>query len=257
MMTSDTLAKYFHGRYMERLERELDLNWKRLNIGLIALIASIAGYGAVIKEQVHVSQGNGDQFLLFAARTCSFEVSVLYTLAGLAVIFLVVYMLILVNQGRHWYRVNEAKVSWFENIMLFPESVGSKIDSPSVSSIYQIGIGTSGKVSVNRGIKIPLYSTGAVFSVLSALNLLNVLLTLGSFSADYPLAPTAFLLSILIFIGIITMDWMSRGTIDLTDFNKLRPVDNCTQRDVSSLIRQLDFQMNEHGESRVDQRDGD
>ena len=257
MESSDSLARYFHGRYMERLERELDLHWKRLNIGLIALIASIAGYGAVVKEQVHVSQGNGDQFLLFASRACSFEVGVLYTLAGLAVIFLVVYMLILVNQGRHWYRVNEAKVSWFENIMLFPEPASNTSESHTVSSIYQIGIGTSGRVSVYRGIKIPLYSTGFVFSVLSSFNLSNVLLGLGHISADYPVTTMAVPLSFLLVIGVATMDWMSRGTIDLTDFNKQRRVDHCTQRDVSSLIRGLDSKVNEHGESRGDQRDGD
>lgn len=238
METSDTLARYFHGRYMERLERELELHWKRLNIGLVALIASIAGYGAVINGQVNSAPGNVDQLLLVACRASPPQVTILYTLTGLAVLTLVVYMLILVNQGRHWYSVNEAKVSWFENIMLYPGSASNTCDT--VSSIYQIGIGTSGRVSVYRGIKIPLYSTGIVFSVLSSFNLTNVLLGLGHFSADYPVATMAVPLSILFVIGVAAMDWMSRGTIDLTDFNKQRRVDNCTQRDVSTLIRELD-----------------
>lgn len=240
MAYSNSLARYFHGRYMERLERELDLHWKRLNIGLVALIASIAGYGAVINGQNNSATGNVDQLLLVACRASPLQVTILYTLTGLAVLTLVVYMLILVNQGRHWYRVNEAKVSWFENIMLFPESASNTSESHTISSIYQIGIGTSGRVSVYRGIKIPLYSTGIVFSVLCSFNLTNFLLGLWHISADYPEATMAVPLSFLFVLGVVTMDYMSRGTIDLTDFNKLRRVGTCTQRDVSSLIRRLD-----------------
>lgn len=166
MSYDKSLVQHFHDRYMQRMENELSLSWTRINIALIALVASIGGYGVVVTRGALAAQMS-----LVAPVNSSCSVVLLHALASGAVLPLVVYIFILVNQGRYWYRVNEAKVVWCEQVLLGTTDLSLCAQKDRAISLYQIGNNTSGRLTIEKGIKIPLYLTATAFCALTAWNI--------------------------------------------------------------------------------------
>lgn len=224
MSYDKSLAQHFHDRYMQRMENELSLSWTRINIALIALVASIGGYGVVVTRGALAAQMS-----LVAPVNSSCSVILLHTLASGAVLPLVIYIFILVNQGRYWYRVNEAKIAWCESILLNTVDQGLPINGGIPQSLYQIGNGTSGRLTIECGIKIPLYLTGAVFSALTAWNL-SILLPsewLHEETSCFPVfIPIAGTLLYLVYMS----DKRSSAKIPIDNFDEQHPVGEAAGR---------------------------
>ena len=235
MSAETSLTRYLHERYMQRMENELDFNWKRINIGLIALIASIAGYGVIVTRA-----GYSPEMNLVAPANANIQTTILYTLASFAVLPLVSYMIVLVNQGRFWYRVNEAKVVWCETVLMKTTHQSEDHIRCSPTSLYQIGNGTSGRLSIYRGMKLPLYGTAVVFISLAAYNATLWLLLLMSMTPDSRIWLIVCPLAALLFLLVVLSDFSSRGQIHLHGFNKRYAVDDCAQQEMIKRLSELE-----------------
>lgn len=232
----DELAMYFHGKYMQRLENELSLNWQRINIGLIALIGSIAGFGII-------ARGKDGAIHIVTQTPLSAESILLYVISSLAVLVMVVYMLILINQGRYWYLVNETKVVWLENALLTKNYVMPVHDNLLTKSIYQLGnpdYKSFRRLTIYRGIKLPLYLTGFVFGHLATFN--GVLLVGPEYINPSAFSKTliAFITSIILIIIHKEINRRSKGSVDINGMETTHPIDIASLNDIITMISHVE-----------------
>jgi hypothetical protein len=232
MEQTNSLLTHFHTMYLQRMENELGLHWRRLNIGLVALIASIAGYGVLVTKQLE-----DGSYRLIAPPNGGLEQGWMFAMSSLAVLTLVAYMMILVNQGRYWYQINEIRVAWIEKALF--RTVSSVTLSESPTSLYQIGNGHSGWLTVNKGVKIPLFATGLAFSAISGGNISSVIAIAAGGMTSAPYALSSIGIGLVVIFVLYRCDRNSRGELPGDCYRNSLAASKANEPQIMPLLRNL------------------